>query len=145
MLTVCMLNPSTADENTADPTITRVVGFATDAGMGGVEVVNAFSLRSTDPTHLLLAVAPHALDALYRLRDERTDAHIRSAIERSSSSVLGWGAHLSKKPLSYRVRELQRIFGDSHVYAWERTKNGHPKHPLYIARSTQVTPWIWDF
>ena len=52
-LPVCMflmLNPSTADETTNDPTVERCQRRAVQMGYGGLHVGNIFAWRSTDPT-----------------------------------------------------------------------------------------------
>jgi hypothetical protein len=41
------LNPSTADENQDDPTITRCINFAKSWGYGGVCVTNLFAYCAT--------------------------------------------------------------------------------------------------
>ncbi|MEO8632426.1 MAG: DUF1643 domain-containing protein, partial [Chloroflexota bacterium] len=84
LIAFCMLNPSTADERSDDPTIRRCIGFARDWGYGGVEIVNVFALRATDPRELR------------RLRDPvgpRNDSYVLDAAERAASVVIAWGAH----------------------------------------------------
>ena len=46
------LNPSTADENKNDPTITRCINFAKSWGYGGVCVTNLFAFRATVPSDM---------------------------------------------------------------------------------------------
>ena len=57
-LVYVMLNPSTADEIDSDATVTRCIERARRMGYGGIEVVNLFALRSTDPTALYRHEAP---------------------------------------------------------------------------------------
>ncbi len=47
-----MLNPSTADDTTDDPTIRKCRGFAERAGFDGLRVANLYPLRATDPRDL---------------------------------------------------------------------------------------------
>ena len=44
-----LLNPSTADGRTDDPTVRRCTAFARDWGYEGVVLVNLFAIRGTDP------------------------------------------------------------------------------------------------
>ena len=46
------LNPSTADENENDPTITRCINFAKSWGYGGVCVINLFVYCATVPSDM---------------------------------------------------------------------------------------------
>ena len=47
-----MLNPSKANANTGDQTITRCIKFADNWGYGGIVVGNLFALRSPKPVKL---------------------------------------------------------------------------------------------
>lgn len=52
-LIFCMLNPSVADGDTDDPTVTRCIGFARSLGFGGIRVINLFEYIATNPLELL--------------------------------------------------------------------------------------------
>jgi hypothetical protein len=118
-----MLNPSTADARHDDPTIRRCIGFARAWGFGGIEVVNLFAYRATDPRELLWVDDPIG---------PRNSRHIRSAVRRASLVVLAWGAHPSvvrHAPMSLpRARSLGL------------TRAGHPRHPLYVRRDARLVP-----
>jgi hypothetical protein len=126
------LNPSTADENTDDPTIRRILGFADDWGFGTLVMLNAFAFRSTDPKALHVRAA--------RLREivgPANDETIRRTFEehRRTKLVMGWGAHGT---LLDRGRDLSRLALDVHrrPECFGLTQNGQPKHPLYLAAKT---------
>jgi hypothetical protein len=143
LLVALMLNPSTADENVLDPTLTRVAQYARDWDCGGFEIVNAFSYRSTDPSALVAVANEPVVWPLNRLRDIITDLHIRRAFDESSMVLVGWGTNLDRKPLSPRVRELQTLIGGRPVQCWKHTAGGHPSHPLYLRKDTVPVPFVW--
>ena len=47
-----MLNPSTANEDTDDPTVRRCARFSKSWGYGGMNITNLFALRATSPDAL---------------------------------------------------------------------------------------------
>lgn len=53
-----LLNPSTADLSKNDPTVERCERRAKRMGFGGVEIVNLFALRSTDPQAIYSHIDP---------------------------------------------------------------------------------------
>src|SRR5689334_18589152 len=77
-----MLNPSTADATTDDPTIRRCFGFAQGWGFGRLEVVNLFALRATDPRELARHPDPVG---------PANDAHIAAALALTDQAVAAWG------------------------------------------------------
>lgn len=124
-----MLNPSTADADIDDPTIRRCVGFARSWGWGGIEVVNRFALRATNPGELMTAddpVGPH------------NDEHVRQALRESIFTVVAWGAHpLAADP--WPLLDDAQAAGP--VRCLGKTKVGAPRHPLYMAASTPLELW----
>src|SRR4029077_5114543 len=68
-----MLNPSTADETTDDPTIRRCIGFARTWGFGSLAGANLFAFRTLKPRQLRPASEPIGAgndDWLVRLNQE---------------------------------------------------------------------------
>ncbi|RMH11354.1 MAG: DUF1643 domain-containing protein [Planctomycetota bacterium] len=126
----CLLNPSTADARRNDPTVRRCIGFAQEWGFDALEVVNIFALRATDPRELARHPAPIG---------PGNDRAIRRAAHRADFVVLGWGAHGSRFDRGRQVAQMLQIHCQLHCLGL--TAEGHPKHPLYLPRSTQPIPF----
>jgi hypothetical protein len=120
----CMLNPSTADQHADDPTIRRCISFAKTWGCGALEVVNLFAYRSTDPTGLRAIADPVG---------EENDRYIMQAAKRASVVVAAWGVHGAYKG---RDVDVLPLLGD--VQCLGVTKEGFPKHPLYVRADTNL-------
>lgn len=123
---VCMLNPSTADAMTDDPTIRRVVGFAKREGFGGILVVNLFPLRATDPAELL-----DAADRTGGIDGEAVHVAIADyAAQIMRPMLVGWGALHPRLTAQFVVGHFRSR--GAHLVCLGKTKGGHPRHPLYI-------------
>jgi hypothetical protein len=126
-----MLNPSKATEAHNDPTVERCERRARALGFGGFRVCNLFAWRETDPKALRRATVPEG----------PCNAAILSASCDWADTVLcGWGAHgafLAKGP---KVAADLRVAGFS-LYHLGLTKDGHPRHPLYVAYRQQPVKW----
>lgn len=133
-LVVVMLNPSTADAEKDDPTIRRVIGFAKSHGFGNLLVLNIFALRSTDPDGLRVAQDPVGPD---------NDAHIHEALSRPGTPALAaWGSMGDQwDPARQRAAAVLNLAPLASWFCLGTTKNGHPRHPLYIAGSTRFAPY----
>jgi hypothetical protein len=126
----CMLNPSTADARRDDPTIRRCIGFARHWGYGGIEVVNIFALRATDPRALRSARDPVG---------PRNDAFmLRAAAE--SPIVIAWGVHGALR--DREATALQLLGPRARLLALGRTRSGAPRHPLYLRRDTEALEYV---
>lgn len=131
-----MLNPSTADETVTDPTITRCVRFSRRWGCGGLVIVNLYGLRSTDPAALATHVDPVGPD-----NDQVIAA---SCVQPQPQMVIAaWGAAFRHVD---RPREVLRILAetDAPVTCLGVTKDGHPRHPLYVRSDTTPVPYVPD-
>lgn len=122
-LTWILLNPSTADANTDDPTVRKCIGFARRLGFGGITIVNLFAYRATDPSQLRGATDP-------------IGPANRSALKVLAYGfcVVGWGATPTPpKPLE--------ILRNRPLWCLGQTKDGSPRHPLYVSYETPLQPW----
>lgn len=122
-LVVIGLNPSTADETADDPTIRRCIDFARRWGHGGLTMLNLFAFRSTDPRGLRRAFDPVG---------PQNDTVLRSATE-GRRVLCAWGAHGSYMDRNAVVAEL---LADRDLVCLGQTKDGHPRHPLYMRADT---------
>jgi hypothetical protein len=120
-----MLNPSTADADTDDPTLRKCIGFAKAHHHGGVIVVNLFAYRATDPRELRTADDAVGPD---------NDKHILWACTAPLmlSVVAGWGAEPFAEKRAGRVKMLVQAEARRDVKCFGKTKAGHPRHPLYV-------------
>ena len=125
------LNPSTADALSDDPTLRRIVNLADTWGFDGVAVANIFAWRCTDPDNLprdmALAVGP------------QNNRAIRQLASRAEKTFVCWG---NRCPLE-RERVVTRLL-PAPLYCLGLTRQGRPRHPLYVPASTQARLWELD-
>ena len=115
------LNPSTADETKDDPTIRRCIRFAKEWGYGGLVMLNIFAFRATDPRDMLKADDPIG---------PQNDYHLMNQYWKSGIVIAAWGTKGGN-----RADEVTGSLPTLHCLV--KTKDGHPKHPLYVAAETK--------
>ena len=76
------LNPSTADENQLDPTLTRIAGFCRREGMDGFWMGNLFGLRTPYPKEMMAAPDPVG---------PGNDAALLEAASKCEKVIAAWG------------------------------------------------------
>lgn len=130
-----MCNPSTADAVKDDPTIRRCTSFARAWGSGGILVVNLFAYRSPNPRILRTQPDPIGPD-----NDAVIAWHLGDDHERVGPVVAAWGVHGTHLNRGAYVTELIAMHGKK-LLCLGVTKNGHPKHPLYIPNHTQAVDY----
>jgi hypothetical protein len=126
------LNPSTADENSLDPTLRRCADFADQWGCGGFTMLNLYAFRATDPKVMKSADNPIGPD---------NDAVllVRCYAPTTRLVVACWGAHADED----RVDDVRSLLLEGEpdpvtVYCLGRNQNGSPKHPLYLPKTTEL-------
>ena len=139
-----MFNSSTATRTRDDPTIKRVQGFSRRAGFKVALVGNLFTYRTPSPAILGgLWNNPNPVPNL-----PQADAYLSWMFRHSAMTVLAWGSgsglrnSLARKYFeirSFKLINFLRMTRDDHggsLYCLGRTRNGQPKHPLYLPSDT---------
>lgn len=132
------LNPSTADANTDDPTIRKLIWFTTRSHLySGFMMTNICDYRSTDPRALLQPdIKPRS--------EENLDFIFKTA-KRASLVVACWGA-IDPKLRSYAddvIETVKRTKQTLHCFG--KTKDGHPRHPLYLSKQDMLDYEPFDY
>jgi hypothetical protein len=130
--TFIMLNPSTADATHNDPTIRKCIGFARRWQCHTLQVLNLFAVRATLPRAMKRATEPIGPENLqwftHALTANPSGEHL---------IVCAWGVHgvhLSQDRAILRWLQEQKIA----PLALGFTRDGHPRHPLYVRYSTEL-------
>lgn len=134
VVTFVMLNPSTADAATDDPTIRKCVGFAKHWGCGGIAVGNLFTFRETSPVAMKRAKDP--------IGPDNWD-HLKALCCLTDMIFVAWGTNGNFQHQDDR-------FYLACKYLWKRSprvlrltaKTKMPEHPLYVPYNvpTQIDP-----
>ncbi len=127
-----MLNPSTATEVQNDPTVERCERRSRALGFGGFRVTNIFAWRDTDPRKMRAAAVPVGPE---------NDTTILDGAAWANRIICAWGTHGAHLGRGAQVEALLRA-STLPLHHLGLTKEGHPKHPLYIAYTQQ--PEAWD-
>ena len=125
-----MLNPSIADEEKNDNTITRDIDFANRWGFGWLVVCNAFAYCATHPRDLYKAADPVGPE---------NDSHILREAVLADQVVVAWGeVHKRFHP---RIAAVCSLLADIPLWCLDTNDSGSPKHPLYVPRTQALTVW----
>ena len=126
-----MLNPSTADERKNDPTIERCDRRSRAMGAGAYRIVNLFAYRATDPAALKRAEAPEG---------PRNARAVLGGCRWADRIICGWGVHGAHRGAGDRwtARLIKQGFA---LQTLGQTKDGHPRHPLYVSYAVSAAPW----
>lgn len=129
-----MLNPSTADAETDDATIRRIVAFSQLWGFEAAAVVNLYAYRATKPADLW-AAAKAGVDII----GPKNDKWITKEVYHAQRIICAWGANAD----FHRPREVGAILAKHRKKPWilGTTNSGHPLHPLRLAAATQPLKW----
>ena len=122
-----MLNPSTADQCNDDPTIRRCIGLAERWGYGAMAVGNLFAFRTPSPR--ILRREAHPIGCA-------NDRWLQRLAADSGRMIAAWG-----NDGALLGRDVQVCAMLTPLYALSLTRQGQPRHPLYIPNSVVPKPW----
>ena len=137
LLPFILLNPSIADSTTDDATVRRCMSFAQHFGCSGIRVGNIFAHRDTDPHILPRLVDPIGLD------NPKWIMHLVKVTREEDPFlpvVCGWGVLGGLRGGHERMMRTLRDV-NAPTACLGVTKEGYPKHPLYIANGTPLQPY----
>lgn len=123
MINFIGLNPSTANETEDDPTMRRCISFAKEWGYGGFYMTNLFAYRTPYPSDLLKSKDPIG---------SKNDKWIKKISKKVDKVVLAWGT--KGQFLERDQRILPKLAHKAFCLGY--TKEGHPRHPLYVKSGT---------
>ncbi|MFG1270562.1 DUF1643 domain-containing protein [Xanthobacter sp. DSM 14520] len=127
------MNPSTAGPRLDDRTVRREIEFTRKLGLQSYVKVNVCDYRATQPERLLTSgVLPRSSDNL---------STIISLAERAARVVLAFG--LLPKQLRFMADEAVLALTSRGIglYCVGFTKDGFPRHPLYVPASSEIVPF----
>ena len=142
VLVVCMLNPSTADDQREDPTLLALIHFARLWGYGGLIIVNLYGWRSSSPDVMRTAAARS--NDLNRRRGR--EAMICARTMGRDQLLVAWGNDGDFEGEAARFAEFAADQVGCELICLGTTRSGAPKHPMArgkhrIPRDQQ--PIIW--
>lgn len=135
------INPSTAVPGAPDPTIKRLIRFAADNGYDGWLMLNVYPQISTDP---------RGLDRDHRAElKHENERYIAALLDgRPGALLAAWGGLIETRGyLPELLRDIAAITsaaGRSWLSLGEPTKQGHPRHPLYVKADAPLRPFDVD-
>ncbi len=125
-----MCNPSTADSENDDPTIRRCIAYAKQWGYGALLVGNMYAFRATNPKELLADKDISGPKNMYYLIE---------VVSMCDMVVCAWGNNAPYiTTVSLTTSFLKTI---KPLYHLGLTKQGQPKHPLYLKKDLVPIPW----
>lgn len=122
------LNPSTADEQQLDPTLRRIRAFSFAWGYTHFVMTNLFAFRATEPSDMKAAADPVGPE---------NDAVLARVASQCELIIAAWGVHGTFRNRAANV--MGGVLRGFELHHLAETKEGHPKHPLYVAGKTLPT------
>lgn len=91
-------------------------------------MLNLFALRATDPRAMMADAHPVGA---------ANDTALRTMVGGRDLVVAAWGVHGRHRG---RAAEVVRVLSSRRLLCFGATKDGHPRHPLYLRADTPLVP-----
>ncbi len=129
LLVVIGINPSTANDDRPDSTMTRVLGIAERNGYDGFIMLNIYPQRATNSANL-----SHECDSAIHQENLRQIKNALSGIDHPDV-LLAFGDNIVTRPyLKNCLRDIVAVINGRNPH-WLQlgtpTRNGNPRHPLF--------------
>jgi len=135
---ICIgINPSTAEPDHLDNTLSSVQRIALSNGFDSFIMFNVYAQRATDPNHMEALFNP----ILHRENMKAFEYVLRSSV--SPCIWAAWGTIIEKRPYLTEclkdMIDLGKKFGALWYSVGKRSvKCGHPHHPLYLKKNSEL-------
>ena len=138
---VCIgINPSTAIPDRLDNTLKSAERIALYNGYDSFIMFNVYAQRATDPDDMEKEINP-----MLHQENMKAFSWLLSHFSSPPDLWAAWGAVIEKRPyLSECVMDMATIgqhFGCHWFTAGQRSKAGHPHHPLYLRKNSPLDPF----
>jgi hypothetical protein len=138
---ICIgINPSTAIPDRLDNTLKSAERIALFNGYDSFVMFNVYAQRATDPDDMEMELNP----VLHR-ENLKAFSWLLSQLNTVPDLWAAWGTIIEKRPyLPACVLDMANVgkqFGARWFTAGPRSRKGHPHHPLYLKKDSDLDPF----
>lgn len=139
---ICIgVNPSTAAPDDLDNTLKSVERIARFNGYDSFIMFNVYAQRATRPKDM----DPTCNAALHAENLRAFRYVLEASAPRRPSVWAAWGSVIELRPYLPRCVEDMIALGEEYGAVWytagQRSKKGHPHHPLYLKKDSVLEPF----
>ena len=139
---ICIgVNPSTARPDDLDNTLKSVERIALFNGYDSFIMFNVYAQRATRPGDM----DAERNEALHRENMAAFRYVLEASLPERPAVWAAWGSVIEQRPYLPRCVEDMIALGEEYGAAWytagQRSKKGHPHHPLYLKKDSPLEPF----
>ncbi len=130
------INPSTAEPENLDNTVKSVERLSISNGYDSWIMMNIYPQRATDPNNMHKNINPTIHEENLRC--------IKEIIQEQKIDIwwAWWNLIEKRRYLKNCLKDIYNLTYDYNCHwisIWQKTKQGHPHHPLYLKSDTLAT------